>query len=239
MAPSEKYSSSEFSSFISIAFITFLVSLWTRLCGITNNLLGTENSYPISSLTIVLYPSGGGSWKTKLDEQENSSVNSWENFRQKVINFVDTIPNHIRIKLNTSFFEGPSPETEEIFKNNLAEFGNSINVHAADVSQILSEWEEIAENEDFTFRNLLVGTSQRMALENFIEDNLHPKFVYFSDYKKIIGNINLTEYLKQKEDAEHSVEYVEEFDKSETVDNLFFLADLAIHVLEKVKPSQS
>ena len=121
----------------------------------------------------------------------------------------------------------------------MAEFGNSIHVHAADVSQIISEWEELAENEKFTFRNLLVGTSQRMALENFIEDNLHPKFVYFSDYKKIIGNINLTEYLKQKEDAEHSVEYVEEFDKSETVDNLFFLADLNIHELEKVKHSPS
>ena len=122
----------------------------------------------------------------KLDEQENAGVNSWENFRQKVINFVDTIPNHIKIKLDTSFFEGPSPESEEIFKNNVAEFGNSVHVHASDVSQIISEWEEIAENENFTFRNLLVGTSQRMALENFIEDNLHPKFVYFSDYKKII-----------------------------------------------------
>ena len=175
----------------------------------------------------------------KLDEQENAGVNSWENYRQKVINFVDTIPNHIRIKLNTSFFEGPSPESEEVFKNNVAEFGNSIHVHAADVSQIISEWEELAENENFTFRNLLVGTSQRMALENFIEDNLHPKFVYFSDYKKIIGNINLTEYLKQKEDSEHSVEYVEEFDKSETVDNLFFLADLDIHELEKIKHSPS
>ena len=77
----------------------------------------------------------------------------------------------------------------------MAEFGNSIHVHAADVSQIISEWEELAENEKFTFRNLLVGTSQRMALENFIEDNLHPKFVYFSDYKKIIGNINLTGFM--------------------------------------------
>ena len=175
----------------------------------------------------------------KLDEQENAGVNSWENFRAKVISFVDTIPNHIRIKLDTSFFEGPSPESDESFKNNMAEFGNSIHVHAADVSQIISEWEELSENEKFTFRNLLVGTSQRMALEKIIEDNLHPKFVYFSDYKKIIGNINLTEYLKQKDDVEHSVEYIEEFDKSETVDNLFFLADLDVHELEKVKHSPS
>ena len=62
-----------------------------------------------------------------------------------------------------------------------------------------------------------------MALENFIDSNLHPRFVYFSDYKKIIGNVNLNEYRKER--TSPSIEFSEEeFDKADTVDNLFYLA---------------
>ena len=77
-----------------------------------------------------------------------------------------------------------------------------------------------------------------MALENFIEINLHPRFVYFSDYKKIIGNINLNEY--QKEQTAPSIEFSEdEFDKAETVDNLFYLAEFDINELEECRNSPS
>ena len=61
-----------------------------------------------------------------------------------------------------------------------------------------SEWNKISDENDSNFQSLLVGTTEKMALENFIDSNLHPRFVYFSDYKKIIGNVNLNEYRKEK-----------------------------------------
>ena len=174
----------------------------------------------------------------EISDAENSGLNSWENFREKVSAYLESIPNHIRIKLNTSFFESGAPETEEIFSNGLAEFGNTLHVLAADEPLVISKWEEIVNDPNTSFRNLLVGTSERMALENFIEINLHPRFVYFSDYKKIIGNINLNEY--QKEQTAPSIEFSEdEFDKAETVDNLFYLAEFDINELEECRNSPS
>ena len=174
-----------------------------------------------------------------ISEAENSGLNSWENFRERVTLYLDTIPNHIRIKLDTRFFEGSAPETEEIFRNGMAEFGNNLHVLSADEPLVISEWEKIADEPSTNFQNLLVGTTERMALENFIEINLHPRFVYFSDYKKIIGNINLNEYVKDQNSP--SIEYTEdEFDKAETVDNLFYLSELDVNELEECKnnPSQ-
>ncbi len=173
----------------------------------------------------------------EISDAENSGLNSWENFREQVNVFLDTIPNHIRIKLDATFFEGGAPETEEIFRNAMAEFGNTLHVLAVDEAKIVSEWGKIAENPNTNFQNLLVGTTEKMALENFIEINLHPRFVYFSDYKKIIGNINLNEYSKERTS---SIEYTEdEFDKAETVDNLFYLAELDVDELEECKNSPS
>ena len=173
-----------------------------------------------------------------ISEAENSGLNSWENFIEKVSNFLDTIPNHIRIKINTQFFEGQAPETEEIFRNQMAEFGNNLHVLATDEPEITIEWEKIAEDPNTNFQNLLIGTTERIALENFIDTNLHPRFVYFSDYKKIIGNINLNEYGRMADKS--SIEFSEdEFDKTETVDNLFYLAELDINELEECKNSPS
>ena len=173
-----------------------------------------------------------------VSEAENSGLNSWENFIEKVSNFLDMIPQHIRIKFNTQFFEGNPPETEEIFRNQMAEFGNNLYVLAADEPQIITEWEKISEDPNTSFQNLLVGTTEKIALENFIDVNLHPRFVYFSDYKKIIGNINLNEYARDKNLP--GIEFSEdEFDKAETVDNLFYLAELDINELYEAKNSPS
>ena len=174
----------------------------------------------------------------EISEDENSGLNSWENFREKFFSFLDMIPNHVKIKLDTRFFEGQAPETEEMFRNEMAEFGNNLQVQAADETQVIEEWNNISEETDSNFQSLLVGTTEKMALENFIDSNLHPRFVYFSDYKKIIGNVNLNEY--RKEEVGKSIEFSEEeYDKADTVDNLFYLAELDIEELEEVKNSPS
>jgi len=176
----------------------------------------------------------------KISKEENKALNSWENFVENILNFVESIPNHIRIRLDTKFFEAPPPDNKEIFDSHIKEFSNSIHVLAADEPQIISEWEKISENTENAFDKLLIGTSELTALENFIGDYLHPRFVYFSDYKKIYGNINLNEYIKEyRGQRTEGIEYVEDFDKAETVKNLFYLAELDIEGLEEYYNSPS
>ncbi|HXV67140.1 MAG TPA: AAA family ATPase [Nitrosopumilaceae archaeon] len=176
----------------------------------------------------------------KISNEENKALNSWENFAENILNFIDTIPNHIRIRLDTTFFEGAIPESKEIFDSHMREFGNTIHVLASEEPQIISEWEKVSKNAEVAFDKMLVGTTELTALENFIEENLHPRFVYFSDYKKIYGNINLNEYVKEaKGHRTEGIEFIEEFDKAETVRNLFYLAELDIEGLEEFHDSPS
>lgn len=176
-----------------------------------------------------------------VDEGRGRDLNSWENFAKKVISFTDTIPNHLRIQVDTSFFEGPIPETQESFDSQMAEFSNRFHVIAIQEPEVVAEWEKIYESPENRFDNLLSGESERVALDNFVGSNLHPRFVYFSDYKKIFGNINLSEYVREEKGTApgRSIEYVEEFDKAETVRNLFYLAELDMDELEEVKNSPS
>ena len=139
---------------------------------------------------------------------------------------------YILINITIKFYERRSNKfavssgTKET-RNEMAEFGNNLQVLAADEPQVIEEWNNISEENDSNFQSLLVGTTEKMALENFIDSNLHPRFVYFSDYKKIIGNVNLNEYNRDKTGP--SIEFrEEEFDKAETVDNLFYLAELDV-----------
>ena len=176
----------------------------------------------------------------KLDESENTSINSWENFTRQVLGFLDTIPNHLRIQVDTSFFDGDVPENREVFEREMAEFSNNFHVLAIQERRVIEEWEKIYRDPENQFTNLLSGSSEKTALQNFIASELHPRFVYFSDYKKIYGNINLNEYIRETtEERGDSIEYIEEFDKAETVRNLFYLAELDIRELENVKNSPS
>ena len=176
----------------------------------------------------------------KISNEENKALNSWENFAENILNFIESIPNHIRIRLDAKFFEGSPPENREIFNSEMREFSNNIHVLASEEPKIISEWEKVSENIEDIFDKLLSGTTELTALENFIEDYLHPRFVYFSDYKKIYGNINLNEYIKEyKGERVEGIEYVEEFDKAETVKNLFYLAELDIEGLEEYHSSPS
>ncbi len=176
----------------------------------------------------------------ELSDEENKGLNSWENFSKQIIEFLDTIPNHLRIQVDTKFFDESVPKNQEIFDSGMAEFSNQFHVIAIQEPSVIEEWEKIYEKPENQFSNLLSGESEKSALQNFIESELHPRFVYFSDYKKIYGNINLNEYLKEeKGERTDSIEYVEEFDKAETVRNLFYLAELDMKELDQVKTSPS
>ena len=107
----------------------------------------------------------------------------------------------------------------------MADFSNQFHVKASEEPKVIEEWEKLYENQENQFSSLLSGTTDKAALENYIEENIHPRFVYFSDYKKIYGNINLNEYIKEsKGEKRDGIEYIEEFDKAETVRNLFYLS---------------
>ncbi|HSG83612.1 MAG: AAA family ATPase [Nitrosopumilus sp.] len=176
----------------------------------------------------------------ELSEDENKGLNSWENFSRQIFGFLDTIPNHLRIQIDTKFFEEDVPKNQETFDRGMAEFSNQFHVIAIQEPKVIEEWEKIYESPENQFSNLLSGESEKTTLMNFIASELHPRFVYFSDYKKIYGNINLNEYLREeKGERQDSIEFVEEFDKAETVRNLFYLAELDIKELDQVKESPS
>ena len=176
----------------------------------------------------------------QLSEDENKGLNSWENFAKRIIDFLDTIPNHLRIQIDTRFFESEPPKNQEAFDSGMAEFSNQFHVIAIQEPRVIEEWEKIYENPENRFSNLLSGESEKTALENFVASQLHPRFVYFSDYKKIYGNINLNEYIRENRgERGESIEYIEEFDKAETVRNLFYLAELDIKELDEVKETPS
>ena len=176
----------------------------------------------------------------EFGENDNGELNSWEEFSKQIIGFLDTIPNHLRIHVDTTFFDQTIPKNQEAFDKGMAEFSNQFHVIAVQESKVIEEWEKIYEKPENQFSNLLSGNSQRTALQNFIASELHPRFVYFSDYKKIYGNINLNEYLKEEnQERTKSIEFIEEFDKAETVRNLFYLAELDLKELDEVKTSPS
>ena len=176
----------------------------------------------------------------EISEIKDQGLNSWENFTKEILEFLDTLPNHIRIQINTKLFDDSVPKNQESFDSGMAEFSNEFHVIAIQEPKVIEEWEKIYHKAENQFSNLLSGESQKVALQNFIAAELHPRFVYFSDYKKIYGNINLNEYLrKENEERENSIEFVEEFDKAETVRNLFYLAELDIKELDEVKGQPS
>lgn len=176
----------------------------------------------------------------KISGDASKRLNSWENFVDRMKNFVDSMPNPIKMRIDTKFLNQPQPKTRDVFMNMMAEFNNNIYLHASEEPHIISEWKGIFQDSDYIFDNMLRGTTERSALENFVEDRLHPRLVYFSDYKKILGNIDLEQFLRESKGIRpKGLEYVEEFDKAETVNNLFYLAELDAEKLNEFQNSPS
>ena len=174
----------------------------------------------------------------KINEKEDKNIEYWQNSIKQISDFVESIPNYIAKKLDVNFFIDSIPRDKKIIRAELDGLDNALRVIATEESQIISEWEKIYVDIIKNIEKILIDNTETDALENFIGDNLHPRFVYFSDYKKILGNINLTEYIKEYQNqASAGIEYIEGFDRAETVRNLLYLAELDIEKLEDLKNS--
>ena len=57
-----------------------------------------------------------------LSDDKDKGLNSWENFAKQILEFLDTIPNHLRIQIDTKFFEGVVPKNQQAFDSGMAEF---------------------------------------------------------------------------------------------------------------------
>lgn len=176
----------------------------------------------------------------EFNDTEEKDSNSWMSLVKEVSLFLNTIPNHLKEQLDASFFYGAQPTSKEIFNENMDRFNKSIRAIAIREEQVIGEWLSVYKDPRNTYERLVEGTSQRRRLETYIASELHPRFVYFSDYKKIHGNINLNEFIDdQRGRRTDTIEYVEEFDKAETVRNLFYLAELDLTALESYQDSPS
>jgi len=176
----------------------------------------------------------------KIDQKEDENLEYWQNITEQLSNFVESIPNHISKKLDTDFFTGSMPGNKKIIQAELDGFSSNLHAIATEEKQVISEWKETNSKIIKNVEKILIDNTESEALKNFIDDRLHPRFVYFSDYKKILGNINLNEYLTNPTGSEAGgIEYLEEFDRSETVRNLLYLAELELKELEECQNSPS
>ena len=177
---------------------------------------------------------------THVNKEEHQNLEHWQDITKQLLNFVESIPNYISKKLDTDFFTGSMPGNKKIIQAELDGFSSNLHAIATEEKQVISEWEETNSNIIKNVEKILVDNTESEALKKFIDDRLHPRFVYFSDYKKILGNINLAEYIKESEtEASAGIEYIEGFDRAETVRNLLYLAEFEIEKLEEVKNSPS
>src|SRR5438309_4792437 len=57
----------------------------------------------------------------KISGEASKRLNSWENFVERIQNFVSSIPNPIRIRLDMKFLLGNAPRTRDAFTNMMVE----------------------------------------------------------------------------------------------------------------------
>ena len=177
---------------------------------------------------------------SEFSTKKDTILKSWKNLTDDLKNFVEIIPNHVSKQLDTEFFQSSMPIDKETFSVKLDTLNKTILDAASQEPQVISEWKDLYDQIMGDFDSVFVSNKKRKELEKFILDTLHPRFVYFSDYKKILGNINLNEYLKDPTTSDvGGIEYLEEFDRAETVKNLLYLAELEIGELKNASSSPS
>lgn len=106
---------------------------------------------------------------------------------------------------------------------------------SAAIEPVATDHQEL---EGFTKKLVQIGAklfsqqSLRGAVEALIASKFHPRFVYFSDYKKLHGRIHLPTYIGTSEEKQLEER---DLDVKETVDNLFYLASLDAKYLHKIR----
>ena len=114
----------------------------------------------------------------KFDQKKDTGPRSWKDCTESLLGFVETIPNHIRTQLDTKFFESNILKNKEALRTELTAFDNNIRDKAANIEQIISEWKKTYDKIVNSFENISVEGTKRMPVEQFLLDNLHPRFVW-------------------------------------------------------------
>ena len=115
----------------------------------------------------------------EINEIQDQGLNSWVNFTKEILEFLDTLPNHIRIQINTEFFEGPVPKNQESFDNRMAEFSNEFNVIAIQEPKVIEEWGKIYHNPENQFSNLRSGVNLKVEIQKLYCSRITSKICLF------------------------------------------------------------
>jgi hypothetical protein len=85
-------------------------------------------------------------------------------------------------------------------------------------------------------KGLFVPEETAELVENLIREKLHPRFVYFSEYKIINGAVQLPQFLSGEASGfVERLESGERLDKRDTIDNLFYLSKIDPKHLNELK----
>src|SRR4029078_5166678 len=95
------------------------------------------------------------------------------------------------------------------------------------------------ENVKKAFNNLFVQDDYQARAASFFGERMHPRLIYFPDYKVIDGIIDIPSYITGSQQAPKRSDTGYQFDKVETVKNLFHLAELDPTKLEEIAKSPS
>lgn len=82
------------------------------------------------------------------------------------------------------------------------------------------------------FKSLFIQDDYQAKVAQVFADKLHPKLLYFPDYKVIDGIIDIASYIQSSELVPKRSDTGYQFEKAETVRNLFHLAQLDPRQLE-------
>src|SRR5207245_3775565 len=91
--------------------------------------------------------------EVKISGEASKRLNSWENFVDRIQDFVASMPNQIRIRVDSKFLTGPPPRTRDVFMDTMAEFNNNVYLLASEDQKIISEWKKIYQDLDGIFDN--------------------------------------------------------------------------------------
>ena len=87
------------------------------------------------------------------------------------------------------------------------------------------------------FKNLFIQDDYQAKVSQFFGEKLHPRLLYFPDYKVIDGIIDIAAYVGSSEQTPKRSDTGYQFEKAETVRNLFHLAQLEPKELEALAKS--